>query len=117
ARAGYLELSMRYGGPGSNNRRIPHSVREMAENLNIRPPTAQKPVFKKLKEHGFILETKRGRYRKKRNYASGWCMAQFNCDVSGELPTHAYKHWQGSAQPISTKDFVHRAQSMMSDPA
>jgi hypothetical protein len=117
ARAGYLELSMRYGGPGSNNGRIPYSVREMAKNLNISPPTAQRRVFKELKDHGFIIETKRGRYGKKRSYASEWRLTEFQCDATGELPTHAYRHWQGSAQPISTKDYVHRAQSTMKDAA
>src|SRR5262245_42113239 len=111
ARAGYVELSMRYGGRDSNNGRIVYSVREMAKNLNISVPTARERVFKELKEHGFIVETKRGRYGRKRSYASEWRLTEFQCDVTGELPTHAYKHWQGSAQPISTKDFVRRAQS------
>ena len=112
ARAGYLELSMRYGGEGSNNGRIPYSVREMAKNLNISPPTAQRRVFKQLKEHGFIVEKRRGRYGKKRTYASEWRLTEFKCDLTGEAATHAYRRWQGSAPPISTKDFVHRAQSM-----
>jgi ribosomal protein S19E (S16A) len=112
ARAGYLELSMRYGGPNSNNGRIPYSVREMAENLNISLPTVRRRVFKELKDHGFIVETKRGRYGRKRSYASEWRLTEFKCDVTEEAPTHAYKSWQGSAQSISTKDFVRRAQSM-----
>ena len=117
ARAGYLELSMRYGGLGSNNGSIPYSVREMAKNLNISPPTAQRRVFKELRDHGFIVETKRGRYGKKRSYASEWRLTEFKCDMTGQLPTHAYRHWQGSAQPISTKDYVNRAQSTIRDAA
>jgi DNA-binding transcriptional ArsR family regulator len=112
ARAGYLELSMRYGGPGSNNGKIPYSVREMAENLNISVPTVRSHVFKELKEHGFIVETRRGRYGRKRSYASEWRLTEFKCDATEQAPTHAYRQWQGSAQPISTKDHVRRAQSM-----
>jgi hypothetical protein len=117
ARAGYLELSMRYGGEGSNNGRIPYSVREMADNLNISVPTARNRVFKELVDHGFIVEMKHGRYGKKRNYASEWRLTQFKCDVTDGPPTHAYKHWQGPARPISTKDHVKRAQSMTRDAA
>jgi hypothetical protein len=113
ARAGYLELSMRYGGPGSNNGRIPYSVREMAENLNISVPTVRLRVFKELKEHGFIVETRRGHYGRRRSYASEWRLTEFECDATEQAPTHAYRQWQGSAQPISTKDFVRRAQSMI----
>ena len=35
ARAGYFEISSRYGGPDSNNGRIPYSGREMAANLKL----------------------------------------------------------------------------------
>ena len=111
ARAGYLEISMRYGGPGSYNGSIPYSVREMAKNLNISVPTVRKRVFKELVDHGFIIETKRGRYGKKRCYASEWRLTEFKCDVTDQLPTHAYRNWKGSAQSISTQDFVQRAQS------
>jgi hypothetical protein len=89
----------------------------MANNLNISPPTAQRRVFKELKDHGFIVETRRGRYGKKRSYASEWRLTEFRCDMTGQLPTHAYRHWQGSAQPISTKDYVNRAQSTIRDAA
>jgi hypothetical protein len=111
ARAGYLEISISYGGTNSNNGRIPYSVREMAKNLNISVPTARRRVFKELVDHGFIIETKRGRYGKKRRYASEWRLTEFKCDVTDQLPTHAYRNWKGSAQSISTEDFVHRAHS------
>jgi hypothetical protein len=107
ARAGYIEMSSRYGGPGSNNGRIPYSVREMAANLGVSPPTAGK-VFKDLKEHGFIIETKRGRYGRRRNYASEWRLSEFGCDVTGQLPTHSYRHWQGPSKSTATTDFLHR---------
>jgi hypothetical protein len=35
ARAIYIEMASRYGGPGSNNGRIPYSVRDAAKSLKI----------------------------------------------------------------------------------
>lgn len=107
ARAGYIEISCRYGGPGSNNGRIPYSVRELAANLGVSRPTASK-VFKDLKEHGFIIETKRGRYGRRRSYASEWRLTEFGCDVTSQLPTHAYRNWQGPSKPMATTDYLHR---------
>lgn len=113
ARAGYIEMSIRCGGPRSNNGRIPYSVREMAANLGISPPTARR-VFKDLKEHGFIIETRRGRYGRRRTYASEWRLTEFGCDVSDIPPTRDYMKWEGStpSQPVATQDFVRRAQSL-----
>jgi hypothetical protein len=54
ARAGYVELSSRYGGPKSNNGRVTYSVREMAENLGVGKATAQK-IFVDLKDRGFVV--------------------------------------------------------------
>ena len=111
ARAGYIELSIRYSGPGSTNGRIPYSVREMADNLGISVPTARSRVFKPLKDYGFIVETRRGRYGRRRTYASEWRLTEFACDLTGESATHAYRHWQGASPPIATKDFVDRLNS------
>jgi hypothetical protein len=36
ARAIYIEMASRYGGPGSNNGRIPYSVRDAAKSLTYR---------------------------------------------------------------------------------
>jgi hypothetical protein len=55
ARAGYIEISSRYGGPNSNNGRIPYSSREMAKNLSVSKTTACK-VFNDLMSHGFIAK-------------------------------------------------------------
>jgi hypothetical protein len=40
ARAIYVEIASRYGGPGSNNGRIPYSVRDAANSLKIGKTTA-----------------------------------------------------------------------------
>jgi HTH domain len=62
ARCAYLELAMRYAGPGSNNGRLPYSLREMAEALNVSKMTALR-AFHRLQECGFIVEMKRGAFR------------------------------------------------------
>ena len=110
ARAAYVEISNRYGGPNSNNGRIPYSSRELAQNLNISKRTALR-IFHTLQAHGFLVMTRRGRYGRKRTYASEWRLTEIRCDVTGEAPAHAYRHWQGSARPISNRDFVDRSKS------
>jgi biotin operon repressor len=107
-RAAYIEISSRYGGPKSNNGRIPYSGRELAENLRISKPTAQR-AFNDLQDHGFIVLTKRGRYGRKRRLASEWRLTEFPCDVTEGPPTHAYRHWQGASRPAGVADFVNRA--------
>jgi len=82
-------------------------------------PSLAKVVLK-LKSCGVSMWDKKGligRYGKKRSYASEWRLTEFKCDMTGQLPTHAYRHWQGLATPISTKDYVHRAQSNIRDAA
>jgi hypothetical protein len=41
-RALYVELARRYRGPNSNNGKIPYSVREAAQALNVGRSTAQR---------------------------------------------------------------------------
>ena len=111
ARAAYLEISMRYGGVGSNNGRIPYSSRELEQNLKVGRKTALR-TFKELEAHGFIAMTKKGRYGAKRTYASEWRLTEFACDVSGTPPTHDYRQWQGPALPVAVKDFEHRLRAV-----
>ena len=44
ARCAYIELASRYAGPGSNNGRIPYSLREMAEALGTSKATAMRAL-------------------------------------------------------------------------
>ena len=61
ARCAYVELAARYAGPGSNNGRLPFSLREMAVKLNVSKATAQRALHK-LQERGFIVEMKKGAF-------------------------------------------------------
>src|SRR5262249_58648087 len=57
ARALYVELAQRYNG--SNNGRIPYSVREAVPALHVSKATLSR-LFRELEDHGFIIRTKRG---------------------------------------------------------
>jgi hypothetical protein len=100
-RALYLELLGRYGGPGTNNGRIPYSVREAAEALHIGKSTASQS-FRRLEEHGFIVPTQKGGFNCKVRHSTEWRLTEFGCDVDipdqgirvGDLATKDFARWQ-----------------------
>ena len=81
ARCAYIELAKRYGGPGCNNGRIPCTVREIAEALNIGKMTAHRALAS-LQEHGFIVLVKKGHFDFKLKHATEWRLTEFGCDVT-----------------------------------
>jgi hypothetical protein len=93
ARCAYVELASRYAGPGSNNGRLPYSLREMAEALNVSKTTAQRALGK-LRERGFIVETKHGAFSLKLRHASEWRLTEHGCDATGALATKDFAHWK-----------------------
>jgi AraC-like DNA-binding protein len=115
ARAAYVEMSSRYGGPDSNNGRIPYSGRDLAQNLNVSKPTALR-AFKNLQDHGFIVLVKAGRYGRKRRYAPEWMLTEFGYQAEGQEreapPTHAYRKWQGTPPRIAVEDFEDRLRAL-----
>jgi hypothetical protein len=58
-RAVYLDILARYGGPGSNNGRIPYSIREAADALSIGKTRAAEALAT-LKDRGFIVASREG---------------------------------------------------------
>jgi DNA-binding transcriptional MocR family regulator len=93
ARCAYVELAARYAGPGSNNGRLPYSLREMAEALNVSKMTAQRALVM-LQERGFIVETKRGAFSLKERHATEYRLTEFGCDVTGALSTKDFARWR-----------------------
>jgi len=93
ARAIYCEMAKRYAGDGSNNGRIPYSVREAAAELRISPATASR-ALKSLQHHGFIVAVTRGAFRLKKRHATEWRLTEFPCDVTHALPTKDFMRWQ-----------------------
>ena len=97
ARSLYLEISMRYGGPGSNNGRIPYSVREGAAALKIGKTKAARGLVQ-LEHHGFIVAVTAGAFSRKDRHASEWRLTEFGCDVTGVLATRDYERWSPEIQ-------------------
>jgi DNA-binding transcriptional regulator YhcF (GntR family) len=91
ARAIYIEIAKRYAGVGSNNGRIPYSVREAAKELTIGTATASRALAA-LVDHGFIVPITRGAFSCKIRHATEWRLTEFACDVTNTL--------------IGTKDFM-----------
>jgi hypothetical protein len=92
ARALYIEMSSRYRGPGSNNGRIPYSIREGAAALRI-GKSKSAVGLKDLQDRGFTVATTKGGFNLKKRHATEWRITEFPCDVTGALPTHDYRRW------------------------
>lgn len=95
ARCVYLQLARRYGGPESNNGRIPYSLAEIAEELGISKQTAMR-ALDKLQDHGFVVMMKQGAFRLKHRHATEWRLTEFRCDVTGQMPTKDFARWRKS---------------------
>jgi hypothetical protein len=93
ARCAYIELAVRYAGPGSNNGRLPYSLREMAKALNVSKMTAQR-AFLMLQDRGFIVETKRGAFSLKERHATEWRLTEYGDDVTDALATKDFARWE-----------------------
>jgi DNA-binding transcriptional ArsR family regulator len=92
ARAIYVEISSRYGGAGSNNGRIPYSVREAATSLRISKSTASRALIE-LQEHGFIALMKEGGFNLKARHAAEWRLTEFVSDVDPSAATKEFMRW------------------------
>jgi hypothetical protein len=92
ARAIYVEISARYGGPGSNNGRIPYSVRDAAKSLKIGKSTAAAALLQ-LQDRGFIVEVTKGGFNVKVRRATEWRLTEHGCDTTDALPTRDYQNW------------------------
>ncbi len=79
-RALYIELARRYRGTGSNNGKIPFSVREAAGMLHIGRSTAQR-CFDALLERGFIRVGKPSGFNMKGRVATEWLLTEFPDDT------------------------------------
>ena len=92
ARALYVELAQRYNG--SNNGRIPYSVREAVRALHVSKATVSR-LFRELEDHGFIIRTKRGAFSLKTvKDASEWCLTEYDSDHPPANATKDFMRWQ-----------------------
>jgi hypothetical protein len=91
ARALYPEIARRYNG--SNNGRIPFSVRE-AEALHISKATGAR-LLEILQARGFIVCTKKGAFSLKTTKdASEWRLTEYDCDYPVAHATKDFMRWQ-----------------------
>lgn len=97
ARAVYVEMAARYGGPGSNNGRIPYSVREAAESLRIGKTTAAR-ALDRLQARGFIVPIKKGAFSLKLKHATEWRLTEFSCDMTHALASKEFTRWKPEIQ-------------------
>jgi hypothetical protein len=94
ARALYVQIVRRYNG--SNNGRIPYSVRE-AMQVRVSKGMA-KHLFDLLQDRGFIVCTKRGAFSlKTTRQASQWRLTEYNADAP--IAAHATKEFMRWVPP------------------
>jgi predicted transcriptional regulator len=97
AKALYVQISARYGGPGSNNGRISFSVREAAEALHVGKDAAEK-AFANLIDRGFIVIAKKGAFRRKDRHATEYLLTEFSSDINDAIATRDYQRWSPKIQ-------------------
>lgn len=97
ARAIYVEMAARYGGPGSNNGRISYSVREAAVSLRVGKSTAGRSL-ERLQQRGFIVPMKIGAFSLKVRHATEWRLTEFPCDVTHALASKDFMRWSPEIQ-------------------
>ena len=123
ARALYVEILSRYNG--SNNGRIPYSIRQGAAALRI-GKTKSAVGLKDLQDRGFITAITRGGFNRKNRHATEWRITEFACDVTPALlPTHDYQRWSfqnavpsdGRKVLIGGQQGTHRRTMTGQDPA
>ena len=101
ARAVYIQIGLRYNG--SNNGKIPYSVRDAAQECNIARNSAMRALHE-LVELGFIEETRHGSLSKKTRIASEWRLTAFRCDLTGAVKTCAFMQ-RGTAARAARERF------------
>jgi DNA-binding transcriptional regulator YhcF (GntR family) len=103
ARAIYIHMAMRYAGPGSNNGRLPYSVREAATELRIGKSTAAR-ALEALIDRGFIIAVRRGAFSLKARHATEWRLTEFPSDIDDKgLPTKEFVRWTPEKSKTGTE--------------
>jgi hypothetical protein len=99
ARALYVELAQRYNG--SNNGRLPYSVREAMMALGISKGQA-KYLFDMLLDRGFIIYTSKGAFSlKTERDATEWRLTEYASDYPPAHATKEFMRWNGDFETVS----------------
>jgi hypothetical protein len=94
-RATLVDIMRRYDG--SNNGRIPYSVRDVETNLRVSKMTGWR-ILKRLEQVGFIATMVKGAFSLKRRHATEWRLNEFNCDVTHAMPSKEFAKWSPEIQ-------------------
>src|SRR5947209_2425987 len=93
ARALYLEIAQRYNG--SNNGRIPYSVREVVMALGVSKGQA-KYLFDMLLDRGFVICASKGAFSlKTERNATEWRLTEYASDHPPAHATKDFMRWNG----------------------
>lgn len=84
----YVELVRRHNG--QNNGSISFSVREGAELYRVSKATVSRSI-ERLKDRGFIVQTKKGAFSFKVRHATEFRLTDYDCD--GVLATKEFMRW------------------------
>jgi DNA-binding transcriptional regulator YhcF (GntR family) len=90
---------------GSNNGRIPYSVREAATELRISKDTARRAISR-LQDQGFIVQITRGAFSLKQRHATEWRLTELNCDVTNSLPSKELMRWPTVPPEVPSNHFT-----------
>jgi DNA-binding transcriptional regulator YhcF (GntR family) len=107
SRAVYVHIAMRYAGPGSNNGRLPYSVREAAAEFRVGKSTAARALLA-LVDRGFIVAVQRGAFSLKKRHATEWALTEFPSDVDDSLATKDFARWSPTKSKAGTSIETHR---------
>jgi len=99
SRALYIEIAKRY--MGTNNGRIPYSVREGAAELGISPATVSR-CLAALAAHGFIVPTKKGAFHYKVRHATEWRLTEHDCN--GQPATKDFMRWSPPVEATEPRE-------------
>jgi hypothetical protein len=91
----YIEMARRYGGPNTNNGKIPFSIREAAAQLYIGKGVTHRS-FDALIDRGFIKLARNSGFNLKGRVSREWLLTEFPDDRAGvgNIATKDFMTWK-----------------------
>lgn len=99
AKAGYLLFKRRYNG--RNNGSIGVSARCMGDWLGKSKSTGAR-VIRELEGSGFIVCSRASAFSLKIKLAAEYRLTEYRCDLTNNLPTRDYEHWNPASKKQNT---------------
>lgn len=99
AKAAYLLFKRRYNG--RNNGSIGVSARDMGEWLCKSKSTGARAI-RELEEKGFVVCSRASAFSLKTKLAAEYRLTEYRCDLTNNLPTRDYEHWNTARKKQNT---------------